>query len=135
MRTEDAAISVDFVDDDIAQVGEEGGPLGMVRQDRRVKHVGVREHQVGLAFYVITHEALSNTRKYAQASNVLISLVAKSRDPDPTYRSAGGASLIGIRTMNSPPDTAIYPAPPASPRYRRRIQTLKINLRNYSFQG
>jgi len=66
---------------------------------------------------------------------VMISLVAKSRDPDPTYRSAGGASLIGIRTMNSPPDTAIYPAPPTSPRYRRRIQTLKINLRNYSFQG
>ncbi len=66
---------------------------------------------------------------------VMISLVAKSRDPDPTYRAAGGAPLSGIRTMNSPPDTAVYPSPPLSPRYRRRIQTLKINLRNYSFPG
>ena len=32
------------------------------------------EHQVGLAFYVIAHEALSNTRKYAQASKVSIRL-------------------------------------------------------------
>ncbi|MPZ50219.1 MAG: PAS domain S-box protein [Dehalococcoidia bacterium] len=32
------------------------------------------EPQVGLALYVITHEALSNTRKYAQASKVSISL-------------------------------------------------------------
>jgi prepilin-type N-terminal cleavage/methylation domain-containing protein len=66
---------------------------------------------------------------------VMISLVAKSRDPDPTYRAAGGASVLGIRTMNSPPDTSLYPSPPESPRYRRRIQTLKINLRNYSFPG
>jgi prepilin-type N-terminal cleavage/methylation domain-containing protein len=66
---------------------------------------------------------------------VMISLVAKARDPDPTYRGTGGASLLGIRTMNSPPDTAIYPEPPLEPRYRRRIQTLKINLRNYSFPG
>lgn len=66
---------------------------------------------------------------------VMVSLVAKSRDPDPTYRAVGGPSLFGIRTMNSPPDTAVYPSPPLSPRYRRRIQTLKINLRNYSFPG
>ena len=66
---------------------------------------------------------------------VMVSLIAKSRDPDPTFRAVGGASLLGIRTMNSPPDTSVYPAPPASPRYRRRIQTLKINLRNYAFQG
>ena len=66
---------------------------------------------------------------------VMVSLIAKSRDPDPTFRAVGGASLLGIRTMNSPPDTSVYPAPPASPRYRRRIQTLKINLRNYAFPG
>jgi PAS domain S-box-containing protein len=35
------------------------------------------EHHVGLAFYVITHEALSNTRKYAQANRVTISLFAE----------------------------------------------------------
>jgi PAS domain S-box-containing protein len=33
------------------------------------------EHQIGLAFYVIAHEALSNTRKNAQASNVFITLM------------------------------------------------------------
>jgi signal transduction histidine kinase len=35
------------------------------------------EHQVGVAFYVITHEALSNTRKYAQANIVTIRLFAE----------------------------------------------------------
>jgi prepilin-type N-terminal cleavage/methylation domain-containing protein len=66
---------------------------------------------------------------------VMVSLIAKSRDPDPTYRAPGGAALLGIRTMNSPPDTSLYPTGSDSPRYRRRIQTLKINLRNYSFPG
>ncbi len=67
---------------------------------------------------------------------VMISLVAKGRDPDPTYRADGS---LGFRIMNSPvtirapyPDTAIYPTPPPEPHYRRRIQTLKINLRNYA---
>ena len=70
---------------------------------------------------------------------VMISLVAKSRDPDPTYRSPGS---LGFRVLNSPaainppyPDVAIYPTPPPEPHYRRRVQTLKINLRNYSFEG
>ncbi len=69
---------------------------------------------------------------------VMISLIAKSRDPDPTYR---GPNRLGIRTMNvqvnpdSIPITAIYPPPNPNPPYRRRVQTLKINLRNYSFQG
>jgi hypothetical protein len=66
---------------------------------------------------------------------VMVSLIAKSREPDPTYRAPGGAALLGIRTMNSPPDTSLYPTGSDSPRYRRRIQTLKINLRNYSFPG
>jgi prepilin-type N-terminal cleavage/methylation domain-containing protein len=67
---------------------------------------------------------------------VMVSLVAKSRDPDPTYRADGSR---GIRVMNSPvsinppyPDVAVYPTPPPEPHYRRRIQTLKINLRNYA---
>jgi prepilin-type N-terminal cleavage/methylation domain-containing protein len=70
---------------------------------------------------------------------VMIALVARSRDPDPTYRAP---SAVGIRTMNTPstidpplPDTAIYPGPNPSPFFRRRIQTLKINLRNYAFPG
>lgn len=32
------------------------------------------DHSAGVALYIIAHEALSNTRKYAEASNVLISL-------------------------------------------------------------
>jgi hypothetical protein len=71
--------------------------------------------------------------------SVMISLVAKSRDPDPTYR---GPAAWGFRVMNVPgtgtpfvPDTAIYPSPPAEPRYRRRVQTLRINLRNYGAEG
>ena len=47
--TQDAAIRVDFVDHDVAQFGKERGPLRMVRQDRGVQHVGVREHEIGLA--------------------------------------------------------------------------------------
>jgi signal transduction histidine kinase len=32
------------------------------------------EYAIGVAFYIITHEALSNTRKYAQASAVVVTL-------------------------------------------------------------
>jgi len=68
---------------------------------------------------------------------VMISLIAKGRDPDPTYKADGSR---GFRVMNSPvsinppyPDTAVYPTPAAAePHFRRRIQTLKINLRNYA---
>jgi prepilin-type N-terminal cleavage/methylation domain-containing protein len=63
---------------------------------------------------------------------VMIALVAKSRNPDPTYRTANAA---GLRTMNSPAEPSLYPTPVTSPRYRRRIQVLKINLRNYAFPG
>jgi hypothetical protein len=43
--------------------------------------------------------------------------------------------------MNTPvtilppyPDTAQYPTLSTVPQFRRRIQTLKINLRNYAFE-
>jgi hypothetical protein len=69
---------------------------------------------------------------------VMIALVAKSHDPDLTYKAPSG---LGIRTMNSPATgspprliTADYPDLP-NPTFRRRVQTLKINLRNYSYQA
>ena len=71
---------------------------------------------------------------------VMVSIVAKGHDPDPTYRADGS---LGFRLMNSPvsinspyPDVAFYPTPGvgSEPHYRRRIQTLKINLRNYAFE-
>ncbi|HKD19363.1 MAG TPA: PilW family protein [Thermoanaerobaculia bacterium] len=57
---------------------------------------------------------------------VMISLLAKARDSDPTYK---GPAANGYKIMNS---TA---APITPGLYRRRVQTLKINLRNYAFQG
>ena len=57
---------------------------------------------------------------------VMISLLAKARDSDPTYK---GPAAHGYKIMNS---TA---APITPGKYRRRVQTLKINLRNYAFQG
>jgi prepilin-type N-terminal cleavage/methylation domain-containing protein len=56
---------------------------------------------------------------------VMISLLAKSRDPDPTYR---GPYAAGYHLMNST-------ITPITGNFRRRVQTLKINLRNYAFQG
>ena len=71
---------------------------------------------------------------------VMVSIIAKGHDPDPTYKADGS---LGFRLMNSPvsinapyPDVAFYPTPGpgAELHYRRRIQTLKINLRNYAFE-
>ncbi|MEO8430168.1 MAG: PilW family protein [Acidobacteriota bacterium] len=64
---------------------------------------------------------------------VMVSLVAKSKDPDPTYRAEGS---LGMVVMNTPvtagiPDVAQYPTLSTEPHFRRRIQTIKINLRNY----
>jgi prepilin-type N-terminal cleavage/methylation domain-containing protein len=57
---------------------------------------------------------------------VMISLLAKAKDSDPTYR---GPSAQGYQIMNST-------APAITPgNYRRRVQTIKVNLRNYAFQG
>jgi prepilin-type N-terminal cleavage/methylation domain-containing protein len=57
---------------------------------------------------------------------VMISLVARSKDPDPTYRSPFAQ---GIVIMNG-----LAPAA-GTGQFRRRVQTLKINLRNYAFPG
>ena len=57
---------------------------------------------------------------------VMISLLAKARDADPTYK---GPAAQGYKLMNS----TATPITPGT--YRRRVQTLKINLRNYAFQG
>jgi len=46
MATEDSTVRVELVDDDIAKVLKEGGPLGVVRQDPGVEHIGVRQHEV-----------------------------------------------------------------------------------------
>ena len=50
VRAEDAAISVDLIHDDEAELGEEPPPARVIRKDALVEHVGVREDRVsGLA--------------------------------------------------------------------------------------
>jgi prepilin-type N-terminal cleavage/methylation domain-containing protein len=53
---------------------------------------------------------------------VMISLVARSKDSDPTYKAP---TATGYKIMNSA-------QVPTAGQYRRRVQTMKINLRNYS---
>ncbi len=94
----------------------------------------------------ITHDArpyaasdfIEQANRCPRLHAVMILLVAKSHDPDPTYKAP---SALGLVTMNSPvtiappfPDTAQYPGLPVKT-FRRRVQTLKINLRNYSYEG
>ena len=83
---------------------------------------------------IFTHPACHGPRLHG----VMVSLVAKSKDPDPTYRAANSR---GVVIMNTPvtvlapyPDVAQYPTISTEPQFRRRVQTLKINLRNNSFQ-
>jgi len=61
---------------------------------------------------------------------VRIALVVKSHDPDPTFRGRGA---FGLRTMNSPKEARDYG--PASPRYRRRGETVTVGLRNFGTAG
>jgi prepilin-type N-terminal cleavage/methylation domain-containing protein len=53
---------------------------------------------------------------------IMISLVARSKDPDPTYK---GPTATGYVVMNS---TQVSTAG----QYRRRVQNIKVNLRNFS---
>ena len=47
VAAEDAAIGVQLVDDDVAEVLEQHRPLRVMGQDPRVHHVGIGQHQVG----------------------------------------------------------------------------------------
>jgi len=63
---------------------------------------------------------------------VMVSLLSKSRDPDPTYKAPAAA---GYRLMNVPPAAPAIPLTMAQPgNYRRRVQTVRITLRNYSYE-
>ena len=62
-------------------------------------------------------------------SAVMITLVAKARDPDPTFRGRGA---FGLHALNSPKETRDYSRTPGTaPRYRRRSQTVTVGLRNF----
>jgi prepilin-type N-terminal cleavage/methylation domain-containing protein len=76
---------------------------------------------------------------FPRLHGVMITLVAKSKDPDPTYRSPNARGVVVMNTpvtVNPPyPDVAQYPTFSNAPQFRRRVQTIKINLRNYAFPG
>jgi prepilin-type N-terminal cleavage/methylation domain-containing protein len=76
--------------------------------------------------YVAGHPGSPPPNHCPRLHGVMISLLAKARDSDPTYR---GPAAQGYQLMNST-------ATPVTPgNYRRRVQTMKINLRNFAFQG
>ena len=45
MGAEYAAVAVHLINDDEAQVAEEFTPIGMVRQDPGVKHIGIGKQE------------------------------------------------------------------------------------------
>jgi prepilin-type N-terminal cleavage/methylation domain-containing protein len=71
------------------------------------------------------HPGLPASVHCPRLHGVMIALVARSKDPDPTYK---GPSGFGLVTMNAP-----TPTPgPGPTTYHRRVQILRINLRNYA---
>ena len=62
-------------------------------------------------------------------SAIRIALVTRARDPDPTFRGRGA---FGLHAFNSPPETRDYSRTfDTPPRFRRRIQTVTVGLRNF----
>jgi prepilin-type N-terminal cleavage/methylation domain-containing protein len=75
--------------------------------------------------FVPGHPGVPPTAHCPRLRGVMVSLMAKAHDPDPTYK---GPAAKGYLIMDST-------ATPITGNFRRRVQTLKINLRNYQFQG
>jgi hypothetical protein len=75
--------------------------------------------------FVDGHTGVPPSPHCPRLRGVIVSVLAKAQSPDPTYK---GPAANGFLLMDS---TAI----PITGTYRRRVQTLKINLRNYQFQG
>jgi prepilin-type N-terminal cleavage/methylation domain-containing protein len=69
------------------------------------------------------HPGLPAAAHCPRLHGVMIALVARSKDPDLTYK---GPSAFGLVTMNAPALAV------TTTRYRRRVQILRINLRNYA---
>lgn len=75
--------------------------------------------------YVDGHTGVPPAAHCPRLRGVIVSLLAKAHDPDPTYK---GPAAQGYLIMDST-------ATPVAGNIRRRVQSLKINLRNYAFQG
>jgi hypothetical protein len=80
-----------------------------------------------------TGDLRSSDTHCAALSAVMIALVAKARDPEPTFRGRGA---FGLHAFNSPKETRDYSGTSLTgPRYRRRIQTVTVGLRNFGPAG
>jgi len=69
------------------------------------------------------HPGLPASVHCPRLHGVMISLVARSKDPDPSYN---GPTAFGLVTMNAPALVA------TTTKFRRRVQTLRVNLRNFT---
>ncbi|MGH9399088.1 MAG: PilW family protein [Thermoanaerobaculia bacterium] len=69
------------------------------------------------------HSAATAAAHCPRLHGVMIALVARSKDPDLTYN---GPTAFGLRAMNAPAPAA------TTTKYRRRVQMLRVNLRNFS---
>jgi prepilin-type N-terminal cleavage/methylation domain-containing protein len=79
----------------------------------------------------INHSGIPPAAHCPRLHAVMLSLLAKAHDSDPTYQgpASSGYILMDVPRSGGVPTTAV------PGRYRRRVQTLRINLRNYAFQG
>jgi hypothetical protein len=78
------------------------------------------------------HDGFSSSAHCPALKAVMISLVVRSHDPDPSYRGPGS---FGIRTMNAPSMDGGNSSTAPPPRFLRRSRTMKINLRNFGVDG
>jgi hypothetical protein len=82
------------------------------------------ENAAGIPSFILAGTTCPNLH------SVMISLLARSKDPDPTYKAP---FALGVKTMNAvtPTPSAATPVPL---QFRRRVQTLRITLRNYGYE-
>jgi hypothetical protein len=77
----------------------------------------------------LTAEDLRTPTGCPLLSQVRVALVAKARDPDPTFRGRGAS---GFRVFDAAGEARDYSRTnPRSPRYRRRVLAVTIALRNF----
>jgi hypothetical protein len=78
------------------------------------------------------HDRLTPSAHCPVLRAVMVAVVVRSGDPDPSYRGPGS---LGIRTMNSAPPGAANSSGTLPARFRRRSRTMKVNLRNFGLDG
>ena len=104
MAAEHAAIRVQLVDDDVAQVLEQLGPARMVRQDARVQHVGIAQHDVR-ARADRAPRVLRRVAVVGEHADVVARLRPRPAGPSGAARRAGPAPAPWSGTDTAPATT------------------------------